>query len=780
MKALPGVARPDAAWRPSVQTPVELWVGPECSMTRVRDTYKDQIALTGHDKRDEDVDLFAAMGASAVRYPVLWERTAPVWGESPRWEFADRRLARLRSLGLRPIVGLLHHGSGPSYTSLLDAQFPKKLAAFAALVAERFPWVDAYTPVNEPLTTARFSGLYGLWYPHGNDDATFARCLFNQCRGVVEAMHAIRRVNPFAKLVQTEDLGRVRSTPLLAYQASFENERRWLTYDLLCGRVNEQHPLWSSLVLSGLTPRELDTFQADPCPPDVFGVNHYITSDRFLDERLERYPVRIHGGNGRHAYADTEAVRVEVVPEPHRFARVLTETYDRYHSFLPDSGVALTEVHLACSREEQFRWLREAWCDVEFCRKAGVDVRALTVWSVFGAFDWNSLLTRNEGAYETGVFDVRGSSLRATALAPLVATLAKPEGRTLNSIDKETTSESNAVCGGAPVFEEKGWWHRPERLVFQSRRFNPSHLSNVLRSVVPARGRGRPVLITGATGRLGSAFARVCALRGLPYRVLTRSELDIASEEDARNVLAATSPWLVVNAAGYGRVDKAESDVAMCLRENTQGPAVLARACARKGIRFLTFSSDLVFDGAEAEPYVECDVTRPLSVYGRSKSLGEHDVLEAHPGALIIRSGAFFGPWDDTHFLAAALARLRCEGETPVEAFDGHTLSPTYVPDVVNVALDLGLDGERGIVHLANNGAVTWYAFLHLAAGMAGLSRSRLQPCAALDLGWCAPRPRHSVLCSNRGVGLPTLGDALSRYLEETTFNEHRRLKEGV
>ena len=110
-------------------------------------------------------------------------------------------------------------------------------------MAERYPDIDAYTPVNEPLTTARFSALYGLWYPHRRDDRSFVRALLNQVRGTVLAMRAVREVNPRAQLVQTDDLGHVDSSPRLRYQAEFENLRRWLSFDLLTGRVDAQHPM---------------------------------------------------------------------------------------------------------------------------------------------------------------------------------------------------------------------------------------------------------------------------------------------------------------------------------------------------------------------------------------------------------------------------------------------------------------------------------------------------------------------------------------------------------
>jgi len=172
----------------SERAAIEVWGGIEYTMNRVGDRWLDQLAFTGHDRRDDDLDRIAALGIRALRYPILWERIAPVALDQCDWQWTDARLTRLRSLGVRPIAGLVHHGSGPRYTSLLDPEFPRLLAAFAAQVAARYPWITDYTPVNEPLTTARFSALYGLWYPHHRDDRSVVRALLNQVRGVVLAM----------------------------------------------------------------------------------------------------------------------------------------------------------------------------------------------------------------------------------------------------------------------------------------------------------------------------------------------------------------------------------------------------------------------------------------------------------------------------------------------------------------------------------------------------------------------------------------------------------------
>src|SRR4051794_4194443 len=105
----------------------ELWAGIECTVSRVGDRYTDQLERSGHAVRSKDLERLAELGVTAVRYPVLWERVAPNSLEELDWSWTDERLLALRKLDLKPIVGLLHHGSGPGYTNLLDPQFPEKL-----------------------------------------------------------------------------------------------------------------------------------------------------------------------------------------------------------------------------------------------------------------------------------------------------------------------------------------------------------------------------------------------------------------------------------------------------------------------------------------------------------------------------------------------------------------------------------------------------------------------------------------------------------------------------
>jgi dTDP-4-dehydrorhamnose reductase len=417
---------------------LELWGGLEYTVNRVGDRYSDQCERTGHKSRLGDLELIAELGIKTLRYPILWESVAPDGIERANWQWTDERMGRLRELGIEPIVGLLHHGSGPRDTSLLDPEFSQKFAQFAYAVARRYPWVKKFTPINEPLTTARFSALYGFWYPHTNDQNSFLRALFNECRGIVEAMKAIRTIIADAELVQTEDMGKTFSTPLLDYQARFENERRWLSFDLLCGREPGRRVL-NYMTKNGISSAEIDWFMSNGDKPAYIGINHYVTSERYLDERLHLFPEWSHGGNQIHRYADVHATRADIkIPG---IRGILAEAWHRYQ--LP---IAITETHLGDPVEEQKRWLWERWQVAAELRNQGADIRAVTVWALFGCFDWNSLLLRNDNFYEPGVFDISDGLPKRTPLYDLVHQLA------------------TSGCCSQMDTEEPGWWHRPDRV----------------------------------------------------------------------------------------------------------------------------------------------------------------------------------------------------------------------------------------------------------------------------------------------------------------------------
>ena len=675
---------------------VALWGGFECSVVRLGAIYRDQCAETGHADRLEDIDRAHALGLRTLRYPALWETIAPDDPESCDWRWHDARFERLGRLGMEPIVGLLHHGSGPRYTDLLDPAFPDLLARHAERVARRYPWVEAFTPVNEPLTTARFSALYGHWYPHRTDMAAFLRATVGQCLATLRAMRAIRRVTPLARLIQTEDIGKVFSTPALAGQAGFENQRRWLTLDLLCGRVDRHHPWWTLLTRHGIAEADLAALSEGGATPDIIGVNHYLTSERFLDDDWRRYPAQHRGGNGRQDYADVEAVRVPLPPGDLGPRARLAEVAARY-----GRPVAVTEVHHGCSREEQLRWLADVWEAATDLGAEGVDVRAVTVWSLAGAVDWNSLLVSRRGAYEAGAFDIRAPAPRRTALGQAAAALAR-SGRF-----------AHPALG-------PGWWRRPERLYGAGPAGRPA----------PGRAE-RPLLILGRAARLARAFGRICALRGLPHAIAPGGGDGLAGRLDALR------PWAVLDLDAFeGRPELAAAEA-------------LAGTAARRGIALVSLSSAAVFDGRLARPYRESDVPTPSDPAGIRALDRERRVLSLHPAAIVARTGPVIGlsAWGGGADVALA-------GAAPGP---GSLVSPAYLPDLAHAVLDLIIDGESGLWHLVNGGAVRWSEVVPRLP--------RAMPDAFPGTAPDAPGApdRTLALDSEKAWIMPTLEDALGR-----------------
>ncbi|MFL5674161.1 MAG: family 1 glycosylhydrolase [Chloroflexota bacterium] len=412
-----------------------VWAGVEPSFLNVDGRRRDQLVETGHDSRPRDLDLLAELGVSAVRYPVLWGRGGP----ETDWVWAEERLDRLSALGIEPIVGLLHHGWGPEGIDPLEPSYPARFAAYAVEVARRFPEIRTFLPINEPLTTARFAGLYGWWDPHACDDDTFARLIVAQCLAIRAATRALRRAHRSIRVMVNEDSAHIYGTPELRERVALYNDRNWLTFDLLTGRVDRGHRMWENLTATPGLSEQLRLLADDPEPPDVLGLDHYVTSDRFLDHRLELYESILTANDVAYGYVDVELARVAGY-ELDGFWRGLRQTWDRYH--LP---LALTEVTLGGEPADEIVWWCEAWDQAMSAVRAGIPVEGVTSWAVFGSRGWESVLRGGSYPYRPGAFDTSGTRTVMTSIGRAVM---------------------DTAAGRPPIPSAAGWWRQPYRVVF--------------------------------------------------------------------------------------------------------------------------------------------------------------------------------------------------------------------------------------------------------------------------------------------------------------------------
>ncbi len=251
------------------------------------------------------------------------------------------------------------------------------------------------------------------------------------------------------------------------------------------------------------------------------------------------------------------------------------------------------------------------------------------------------------------------------------------------------------------------------------------------------------IAVTGANGQLGSAFRRLLGADTVP---LTRADLDLSDVGSIAAVLDEVRPSTLINCAAYTAVDRAEDDASTARTVNADAVGEMARWTARAGARFVTFSTDYVFDGTKRGPYVESDPTRPINVYGATKRQGEIAALEADPQALVVRTSWVLS---GTHpnFVATMVHLAR---ERTLKVVDDQRGHPTLVDDLAPATLEAIRAGATGVLHLANAGVTTWYGLAREAVALAGLDPARIEPCTTDEYPTRAARPRNSVLESER------------------------------
>lgn len=281
-----------------------------------------------------------------------------------------------------------------------------------------------------------------------------------------------------------------------------------------------------------------------------------------------------------------------------------------------------------------------------------------------------------------------------------------------------------------------------------------------------------PILVIGRSGQLATALAR----SGHPgLRCVGRPDLDFDRPETL-DLTMEGAPAIVVNAAAWTAVDAAEDDVAGAERANRDGPALLARLCAARGIPLIHVSTDYVFDGAKGAPYREDDPIAPHTVYGRSKAEGERAVLAAHDRAIVLRTAWVYSPYGRNFVRTMLDAGAK---HPTLRVVDDQHGNPTSADDLARAILDIvaaiGATGWRddyaGVFHAAGAGATTWHGLATAALedpARRGQPMPDILPIATADWPTPAPRPRDSRLNCDRlyrtfGIRLPYWRDSLAR-----------------
>ena len=262
----------------------------------------------------------------------------------------------------------------------------------------------------------------------------------------------------------------------------------------------------------------------------------------------------------------------------------------------------------------------------------------------------------------------------------------------------------------------------------------------------------RPLLLLGCDGQVGREVRRRAAARGLPLTALARAELDITQRAAVRQAVGRGC-GVVVNAAAYTAVDRAESDEATAMAVNRDGAGHVAEACQAGGAALIQLSTDYVFDGLKGAPYREDDPVRPLGVYGRSKQAGEAAVRAACPAHVILRTSWVFGA-AGANFVKTML-RLgaeRADLSVVADQFGCPTPAAALAEAVLAVAGQLG-PRTYGTYHCAGAQRTSWHGFAGAVfAGQqafTGRAGPRLHPIATADYPTAARRPADSTLDSS-------------------------------
>lgn len=331
----------------------------------------EEYELMGHYEHwREDLDLARQLGLRALRWGVPWYRVQPERNKFD-WSFTDDVIPYLvEELGILPIIDLMHYGC-PFWLKreFANKDYPSYVSDYAGEFASRYAkLISWYTPLNEPIINSMMCGMRGLWPPYLKGDAGYVKIMLQLARGIVRTVKTLKQIDPSYVMVHVEATGLNRTVDAELHALASEEEMRgYLCFDLISGRLNHNHQLFSWLVRNGTPPASLYELEHSKAPLDVVGLNFYpqwSTKLLYIDEK------------GKLAFRETE-------PEGEGFGELIEKYYARYKT-----AIMVTETSAVGDETIRERWLESSIHVVKRLRGAGIPIIGYTWFPLFTMVDW--------------------------------------------------------------------------------------------------------------------------------------------------------------------------------------------------------------------------------------------------------------------------------------------------------------------------------------------------------------------------------------------------------